>query len=540
MSNIIQTIPNPNNYASFFTINSFNALICTMSTHSSGSLQEPIAPLFTPVIGDRGGFEAYSEIEASVREALPLAPRLLQILIAGSALATNENDRKVHKFNTQLMAETDDGDTMVVAEDLILRRFGGKKLEPYKTISNDYGFQGCTDVPVKMSDRAHYWSIVGSYVNILLANQPKFITEDVLTGVDTKQPDWVMQPTLAEPIRDVNAHPKPLYSAVEKDTLWMRSVSEHEEFWKYAEVSQWDDTVKALKNKEREGVVQVISGPRGIGKSNQLLPRLAREAQKEGRIPLIMTQFDINAIIGSAAKYPDAPISIFLDEPLASSFDGIAVLLKSLKNAQTTLIVGGNDFESEDARKQLAEQSVLGSLKKMKVRYNYDDLSEVPLLTEDTVTRWGQQLKVDADLIDLIKSQPYLRIPRVFDILFHGTLLIPDYRPEIDGTNYQSTLLNINHEIAPTYRHYLKNTYSAKRYSPLPRTIAEFEVTVRAETHDLNEYQLRYMQNNWLNAVAGLSGAHKDQSYDYYKKLCEALGLPVAPETYLSSPKSIF
>jgi|GEM_PF-5384021 len=466
---------------------------------------------FVPIYGDRGNFETFPDIEAAVREALPSAPRLLQIIIAGSALVNGDpaGDKK------EIFWEVEGGsDGVQKAEDLIAARYNAPKAVPCKFLFSEAELAGS-------NPNTHFWRIVRPYVLALMNHQPAFIIEDII-GDEEMAARHITAPPLAEPSRVSGVHPKPQYRQEELYTMAEASLNARDIFWQTAEVSVWDNKAKGLDARMQQGVINLLSGPRGIGKSRQLLPMLASMAEQRGRVPIRLTKGPVE-LMEQVMAHKGEPITLLMDEPDNTLFSGTAAILKDLQqrpyDIETTIVFGAID--ERERRVNAVQEAYISQFTKVGLAHHYEELSgDLPLITEISIDRWAMQIGADRGLQQFIKTQPYLRIPRVFDALLLGWYLYPQRNS--DGSEPRPTP-TIGVKLIYSYNQYLQEWRSPELPVYPARALTDLVRTLRAPTY--RRVNTQDVKTNFLNWAAIETGANSDESYIYYQQLCEAVGI---------------
>jgi len=394
------------------------------------TMQETSPPPF-PTEGWRADGEDFVEIEAAVREALPSAPRMLQVLLAGAAFTNIEgrDSGTDSYYEHNMRAKGIEAEDAINAERLIFERFSGDKPKPFLELTDLYKADDSKKPQTnqRLAAKAFY-KAVEPYVDYLIRWQPLFIAEDILSGYDELDAKSILNTDpLAEPVRNPDLLPQRPYTDHELYEFGQNLIKQWQEFdLSSGEIEGWADIAEEVQQKLDKGKVVVLTAPQGSGKSNYLVPILAETAEQTGRAVIYNNQRRGNLAEMIAEQPKDKPVLIIQDEIKHNAeavADTISVFSLS-RDVQAVILAGGSSHKDIALSKARSIASTLDSKPNIKTE-TVSAFDRELLVSDKTVDDWGVELGLDEELREFIKQNKFLKIPRVFTSLFLRATLDP-------------------------------------------------------------------------------------------------------------------
>ena len=452
------------------------------------------------IYGDSLRLDTFAQIEKAVREALPNAPRLLQILIAGSVFMSVEDD---HIYLDQ---------AYLICEQEIAKRYRG----------NDK-----TEDHVELTDEAEFLCSLHWYILFLYEHQPAFIKNDIFGSKmldeldETELAEFIAGEPIAEPMRADDAHPKRPYSSSDIIGTNRKGIESHDEFWQTAQIEGFEQFLPQIQALIASNDFTIITGPRGSGKTYSLIPQLAE--QNRPSITFGKTGLSLADITGLIEKRGKTHLTIILDEPkpfIGHELGALSVLKTEGYNFKIVIIMGGQ--ATANSRIETANSAYSESLQLSGFSTAAAEVDFETHINKDYALGWLKSKGADQNLCDFLSDNPYLLSPRVFSTVFFGTLNLPiDYE---DDTGVDTISHPLVREYMLGYSVDLKTENKPPRISFPPMTKAEL-VSILSSSCLTGIADRRHTQPRVIEYVAISTGQFTSGKYDEYKQLCESVGI---------------
>lgn len=483
-----------------------------------------------PTEGWRGDAQTFVEIEEAVRDALPSAPRGLQILLAGAAFATTP--REAHQVSTgrtfrklrnwagyESIADPEElEEHFNFTEQRIAERWG----ELVSKAANELAdFEDLDDQAAE--DEFNF--LLAPYLTYLLASQPKYLIEEVFGDYNPDKPlDLILQQPPREPIRVEGIHAEPSYTMEE----YAEITDTAHRLWQAvdfigAEVEMWSDSVDEIEEALKNHVAVAVAAPMGSGKSTVMVPEMIKRTLAEGRVPVHRGISNAEGVYGFAEEIiteinnlpAELKVTLILDESISQSkLKEIITEVKPTHDLRVLAIYGGASEVGDIQSNLLSFKRQFSAGESVRV-FDYSDHDF--LISVDSAVAIAKQAGVTEELSQLISDSDFLRIPRVFETLVLGHFRLPDASVVGERGN-PSVFLGL----AKYYQYILRHSKS-RAIRPTASNIHTLEELRLGLTEPI-----RTSGGLNINAVERMfvsTGAFNWRRYQAYAELCNRLGL---------------